>query len=231
MSIVKNSLLSLALAGSLSITEFTESAKDFFPNTSLQELNKEKKAIKEKKNFLKLSDEQLIEHKDQLDVMLSVNKRTFEDFFPTLDVSLQKWVKEDISTVNEVLIHFDKAFDIRLKQYENLKNIYKNSNVPEEMFSQINNMVMMTKEAKRKIKELKSQVIILVEVKKTFEDLNSYEKFDLNDYWLSSIEKENNILMVDIKNIDKNDFARIAKIEEELNQKLVSNNIDFVSVA
>lgn len=46
MDIIKNSMLSLALAGTLTASQFSENAKDYFPNKTLQELNTEKQSIK-----------------------------------------------------------------------------------------------------------------------------------------------------------------------------------------
>ncbi|MEA3523147.1 MAG: hypothetical protein U9R50_09225 [Campylobacterota bacterium] len=230
MDIIKNSMLSLALAGTLTASQFSENAKDYFPNKTLQELNTEKQNIKKSKKHIYLDSEKIQNLEKQLDIMLGVNNRTFEDLFPALEISLQQWIKDDRENVYSALKFLDDAFDVRMKQYSNLKDIYKNSNVSSVHMDKIKEMVSLTAQAKKKVKELENQVKILLEAEKVFIEMNSKVQFQLSDYWLPSILEKDNALLITINDLKNDDFDSLNQLEDELNGYLESKTIDIITL-
>ena len=229
MSTIKQSMLSLALAGTLTASQFAKNVEDYFPKNNSQDLNIEKKNIQNSKKYTKLTEIQLADQKKHLDIMLDVNNRTFQDLFPALEVSLQKWVKDDKEKVSYILDILLESFNTRIKQYDNLKNACKNTNIPKEYIVQIDKMRTLSNDAKRKIKDFKNKVEILSEAKSIFNNLKSLD-IKFSDYWLPTIEDKNNIIFVSVDNIDLDDFETIEKLEVSLNKNLMSNNFDFIAI-
>jgi len=230
MNIIKNSMLSLALTGTLTASQFSENAKDYFPNKTFQELNIDKQSIKKSKKNIFLDDEKIENLKKHLDVMLRVNNRTFEDLFPALEISLQQWVKDDKENVYMALKFLNNAFNLRLKQYSNLKNIYRNSNISSIHMNTIKEMVSFTTQAKRKIKELENQVKILTEAREIFIEINAKTKYELSDYWLPTILEKDNVLLITVNNLKNDDFDLFTQLEDELNGYLKSKTIDIITL-
>lgn len=222
---LKNSLLSLALAGTLSASQFTEKVKDFFPQNSAQELNVQKKQINAHK--LAMTSEMIEEHKKHLDVMMGVNERTFTDFIPTAQTSLQRWSKEDIESTSMALELMLGYLDIRLKQYSNMKLIYKKANAPKELVDQIALMDKMSREAKKQINEMIKESKIISSIN---EYLSKIDDVNIIDFWIPVIEEKSNI-MVKVAGIDENDFDKIDELESRLNSNITHKSIDTIMVA
>lgn len=165
-----------------------------------------------------------------LDIMLGVNNRTFEDLFPALEISLQQWIKDDRENVYTALKFLDDAFDVRIKQYSNLKDVYKNSNVSSIHMDKIKEMVSLTTQAKKKIKELENQIKILIEAEKIFIEMNSKVQFKLSDYWLPSILEKDNTLLITVNDLKNDDFDSLNQLEDELNGYLESKTIDIITL-
>jgi len=223
---LKKSLVSLALAGSLSASQFLNNVKDFVPQYSKQELNAQAKAIKSKKSKT-LNSEQIKTIQESIEAMMFVNTTTFTDFLPTFEIALQKWVKEDVESVYLAIDLIDEFLNIRLKQYTNMKTMLKGTNFPKEEYAKIEEMEKLSREAKRTIQKYKQDIQILSSIQ---HDLKNISEVQIDDFWLPTLE-ENNNLIVKVKSIKEDDFDAIEKIESLLNEKINSKYIDTIMVA
>jgi len=224
---VKKSLISLALAGTLSASQFLGNVKEFTPNTTLQELNAQESAFK-KQNAKSLSEEQIKVFEDAITIMMEVNEKTFSDFFPTLEISLQKWVKEDATSVQKAMNTIEEFLNIRLKQYTNMKKILKGKNPPKNLITQIEKMEKLSREAKRTLQKYKSDIEIILSVKKAFSQCSD---IPIADFWLPTISEHNNNILVKLEGIHDDDFDTIERYESLLNEKIDSKYIDTIMVA
>lgn len=224
---MKKSLISLALAGTLSASQFLGNVKEFTPNTTLQELNAQESAFK-KQNAKSLSEEQIKVFEDAITIMMEVNEKTFSDFFPTLEISLQKWVKEDATSVQKAMNTIEEFLNIRLKQYTNMKKILKGKNPPKNLITQIEKMEKLSREAKRTLQKYKSDIEIILSVKKAFSQCSD---IPIADFWLPTISEHNNNILVKLEGIHDDDFDTIERYESLLNEKIDSKYIDTIMVA
>lgn len=224
---LKQSLMSLALAGTLSASQFLSEIKEFVPQTSAQEFNQQKIAIQKSHKTTILNDEQLANLRENIDIMMSVNTRTFTDFLPTAEVGLQSWAKEDLAST---LLAFDTIttfIDMRLKQYSNMNLMLKNTNAPKELLKDISTMDRMSREAKKEVNRLQKNAQIISSIK---DELAKIQSVKIEDFWLPTIGEENNIL-VKIAGIKEDDFNKIDEIENQLNQEICSKYIQTIMVA
>lgn len=223
---IKNSLLSLALAGTLSATQFLSDIKDFTPNNDAQSLNKQSKMIRSK-NDKSLSKKQIENIQASIDIMFGVNERTFTDFLPTLEISLQKWAKEEEETLLAAMDWMENSLNTRLKQYSNMKSMLKSSNPPVELLENIATIDKMSREAKRTILTYKKYIKIIVSIKN---ELSEVDNIIVDDFWLPVIEEKENSVMVKLSGIDEEDFDRIDEIEHGLNIAINSEYIKTIMV-
>lgn len=226
---LQKTLLSLAVAGTLSASQFLGEVKSFSAKTDAQTLNKEAEAIKKLATRI-LTSEQKDVMKTSIEAMMRVNKRTYTDFIPTLETSIQKWSKEDKSEILEALDLISNFLDIRLKQYKNMKDMLKNTNIDKILLDEINNMEKMSRNAKKIISNYKNKVFIVDSIKTTLKSVKLKDNVSVNDFWIPVIEDTNDIV-VKISGVAEDDFEEIDKVESFLNEKIDSRYINTIMVA
>jgi len=222
---IKQSLVALAISGTLTASQFLTDVKNFIPKETAQNLNIQSKGIKAQKRK-HLTDEQILVIEQSIQTMIEVNERTFSDFLPSIDIALQRWVKEDKSSIESSLVWINEALNLRIKQYNNMKMALKNSNVSDELLEKIANMDRLSRRAKKIIKKYEEQITVISSIENELKTIEN-----INDFWLPVIEENQNSVIVDIKDIDKNNFDKIEEIEESLNQQINSKYIQYIMVA
>jgi len=223
---LKQSLLSLAVAGTLSASQFLHEVKEFIPQETKQSLNKNHKTILQHNTQNSMNKEQVQNLQEQLDVMMNINKKTFTDFLSVAEICLQKWVKEDKEPVVNAMNSMTDFLDIRLKQYKNIRTLYKKQ-APQEIMDTLSELEQLSKEAKSVVQNFKNEIEIIVSIQNELKNNEIIE-----DFWVPIVQiKDKNIVMVKLKNIDENDFDKIDRVEEELNKTITSKYIDAIMVA
>lgn len=225
---MKKTLISLALAGTLSASSFLSEVKDFLPNENAQDLNQQLKSIKKQSNARQVSPEKLATIQQSIDIMHSVNKRTFTDFLPTVEVSLQLWVKTDKEALVQAMDWMDDALSLRLKQYTNMKEMLKNTNAPHKMLQQIKDMEKMSRDAKRTITTYQKQIKVISAIQK---ELDAFNEISVKDFWIPVLELKENSIIIKVDGIAETDFDAIESLEERLNTSINSKYISAIMVA
>lgn len=220
---LKTTLLSLAIAGSLTASQFLDSTKDFAPQDSIQNLNKEAKLIKKNKTKTFTGD-QISGFQTSVNMMMEVNERTYTDFLPVLESSIQRWVKEDKGSVIQALDMMMNFLQIRLKQYSNLINGFKHSNVPQDILNKVAKMRELSREAKKIIATHQTNVEILISIN---EDLTNIKEIKVEEFWLPNIGEQNTVI-VKIKDLKEDDFQAMEEASQRLNELVTSPYIDTI---
>jgi len=226
---MKKTLLSLAVAGTLSASQFLAEVKDFSANTDAQTLNREAYAIKKMQTTL-LSDEQRNIMKGSVQAMMLVNERTYTDFLPTLETSIQKWSKEDKENLLQAIELISSFLDLRLKQYKNMKDMLKNTNIDKSLLNDISTMDKMSRNAKKILSSYKNQVAVIDSIKTSIFSVSLEDGISIDDFWIPILEESNNIL-VKVNGLKNDDFEKIDKTESFLNEKIASKYIHTIMVA
>ena len=223
---LKKSMLSLALAGTLSASQFLSHTKEFMPQESTQKLNQEAKLIKNSKSRT-LSQEQIDNIKSGISVMMGVNERTYTDFLSTLEASFQRWAKEDKASLSAALDTMTEFLNIRLKQYDNMSKALKGTNAPKELFSDISKMEKLSREAKKILTQHKKNLDIFTSIEKS---VMSIKDVAVESFWLPEIEEKNAVL-VKVSGIKEDDFEAMDKASQTLNESISSPYIEAIMVA
>jgi len=226
---MKETLLSLAVAGTLSASQFLAEVKDFSVNTDAQTLNKEATAIKKMQTRL-LSQEQSNIMKSSIQAMMLVNERTYTDFLPTLETSIQRWAKEDKNNLLQAIELITSFLDIRLKQYKNMKNMLNNTDIDKSILNDIATMDKMSRNAKKIFSSYKNQVAVIDSIKTSIFSVTLEDGISIDDFWIPVLEESNNIL-VKVNGLKNDDFEKIDKTESFLNEIIDSKYIHTIMVA
>jgi len=223
---LKESMLSLALAGTLTASQFLSHTKEFAPQESAQRLNKEAKLIKQSKTRA-LSVEQIENITSSVSIMMGVNKRTYSDFLPTLEASFQRWAIEDKESLSQALEIMPEFLNTRMKQYENIKKALKGTNAPKELLDDIAKMEKLSREAKKILAQHKKNLDIFTSIE---ESLMSVKDVEVMSFWLPEIAEKNAVL-VKVSGIKEDDFEAMDKASDILNKSVISPYIEAIMVA
>jgi len=223
---LKKSMLSLALAGTLTASQFLSHTKEFMPQESAQKLNQEAKLIKKTKSRT-LTQEQIDNIKNAVSIMMDVNNRTYSDFLPTLEASFQRWAKEDKASLSASLDIMSEFLSIRLKQYDNMVKALKGTNAPKELLSDISKMEKLSRDAKKILTQHKKNLAIFTSIEK---DIMSVQGVEVESFWLPEIEEKNAVL-VKVSGIKEDDFEAMDKATQTLNSRVTSEYIEAIMVA
>jgi hypothetical protein len=211
---IKNTVLSLVLASSMSVSAFADSVKSNIPEISFSKLKQQSASIK-KQSSSKMTDQQLSDFTKQLDVMKRVNLTTETDFIPALDANLQRWAKEDIAVLKYAVDYIKTALKSRQSQYDNLALVAKQLKAPKEIVEQIQELKKMTADTQEKVKEFNARIHAIEEANILVSEASKIIKID--DFWIPALAgNKNNALIVKTSAIAENDFDKLAEVEDQL---------------
>lgn len=217
---IKNTVLSLVLASSMSVSAFAATVKTNIPETSFSQLKQQAAKIK-KNDSAKMTDQQVNEFRNTLEIMKSVNLSTEKEFIPALDANLQRWAKEDIVVLKNALTYIKIALKSRQSQYDNLTSIAKNGKAPKEINERLYELKQLTNESQEKITEFTSRVKAIEEANLFIADASKI--VDIEDFWIPALAGDkNNILILKTTSIEQDNFAKLAATEEKLTTALAS---------
>ena len=223
---MKKSLLSLALAGSLSASQLFSYTQELKPQNTAQKLNQEARLIKNSKTRA-LTEEQIEQIAQSVDAMMSVNERTYSDFLPALEASFQKLAKEDKELLSQSLKMMKEFLDIRLKQYANISKALKSTNIPNDILENISKMEKLSREAKKIISNHEKNLHIYTSIESY---LGSLEDVKIKSFWVPEF-KEKSVVLVKVEGIDEDDFDAMDKATDALNAGISSPHIEAIMVA
>lgn len=222
MGIVKDSIVAMAVAGTLSIHAFATSIKDDYykPIDSILQ-------ARQKAQFT-LSDEKIEHIKNAISLMEQVNINTHSIYIPAMEASLQRWVKEDDSKVlYEVFSLIKDMLNECLRQYKNIKEILKNTNAS-YLLKDVDDLEKMTRLAKHKYAELEKNAQVIEEAKNFVSYINKNRIADIKEFWIPYIKENDNVLIV---NASYESEEERLQVEETLNKALVSNKIIAIAIS
>lgn len=218
---ITGSLLTLATAGTISISAFEAKVKSYLPQVSMNQLKRDKSNIAKTK---KLTEAQLSVFREELSVMADVNVHTQNVFLPALEANFQRWAKEDVQSLRDSIIWIQKALTARLKQYDVLATLFKKSKAPSQILEQLNILTTNSLLSQSQVKSLKLKIVVIEEAINLFEESQKIEQeIILEDFWVPAISTvEKNILIVTEKSIQNSqDYDKINAIEQNLQKELL----------
>jgi len=211
---LKNTVLSLVLASSMSVNVFADIAKSYMPEISFSKLKQQSASIK-KQASSKMTDQQLAVLINTLSVMKSVNEATENDFIPALDANLQRWAKEDSGVLKYAVDYIKTALKSRQSQYDNLALTAKQLKAPKEILEQIQELKKMTADTQEKVKEFNARIHAIEEANALVAEASKIIKID--DFWIPALTgNKNNALIVKTSAIGENDFDKLTEVEDQL---------------
>jgi len=217
---ITGGLLTIALASTISISEYEEKVKSALPEISMNKLKHDQKRIS---SVGVMTTAQLEIFEKELAVMKTVNDHTKDVFIPALQANLQRWSKEDIDAVRQSIAWIQTALTTRLKQYDVLSKMVKKAKAPSVVLAQLQALINDSKNSKQAIHVIKSETNVLEEALALF---NASQKVDANmvpeDFWLPTISiEEKNVLIVTNQMIqESNDYEALNLFETKLQHSL-----------
>lgn len=217
---LKNSVLSLLLASSMSVNAFADIAKSYMPEISFTKLKQQSASLK-KQSSSKMTEQQLADFTKQLDVMKTVNLSTETDFIPALDANLQRWAKEDIGILKYAVDYIKTALKSRQSQYDNLALAAKQLKAPKEIVEQIQELKKMTADTQEKVKEFNTRIHAIEEANTLVAEASKI--IEIDDFWIPAlVGNKHNALIVKTSAIQQNDFEKLTEVEDQLSASLSS---------
>lgn len=211
---IKNTVLSLVLASSMSVSAFADIAKSYMPEISFSKLKQQSASLK-KQSSSKMTEQQLSVLLNTLSIMKSVNVATENDFIPALDANLQRWAKEDIGVLKHAVDYIKTALRSRQSQYDNLALTAKQLKAPKEIVEQIQELKKMTADTQEKVKEFNARIHAIEEAKILVSEASKIIKID--DFWIPALAgNKNNALIVKTSAIGANDFDKLTEVEDQM---------------
>lgn len=221
LAMIKNTVLSLVIASSMSVNAFADIAKSYMPEISFSKLKQQSASLK-KQSSSKMTEQQLSDFTTQLDVMKTVNLTTETDFIPALDANLQRWAKEDIGVLKYAVDYIKTALKSRQSQYDNLALAAKQLKAPKEIVEQIQELKKMTADTQEKVKEFNARIHAIEEANILVSEASKIIMID--DFWIPAlVGNKNNALIVRTSAIGENDFDKLTEIEDQLMVSLSSS--------
>lgn len=222
MGIVKNSIVAMAAAGTLSLSAFAAIIKDesYKPINSTVQTRQKAQHI--------FSDEKIEYIKNAISVMEQVNINTHTIYIPAMEASLQRWVKEeDIKILYQVFDWIENRLNERLRQYKNIKKMLKNTNA-NYLLNEIGILEKMTRLAKQKYTELKKNAQVIEDAKNFVSYVNKNKIADIKEFWIPYVKENDNVLIVNISYETEEEHLKMEKI---LNETINSKKIIAITVA
>lgn len=222
MGIVKNSIVAMAAAGTLSLSAFAAIIKDesYKPINSTVQTRQKAQHI--------FSDEKIEYIKNAISAMEQVNINTHTIYIPAMEASLQRWVKEeDIKILYQVFDWIENRLNERLRQYKNIKKMLKNTNA-NYLLNEIGILEKMTRLAKQKYTELKKNAQVIEDAKNFVSYVNKNKIADIKEFWIPYVKENDNVLIVNISYETEEEHLKMEKI---LNETINSKKIIAITVA
>ncbi len=217
---LKNTVLSLVLASSMSVNAFADSVKSNIPEISFSKLKQQAASIK-KQPSSKMTDQQIADFTKQLEVMKSINLTTERDFIPALDANLQRWAKEDVNTLKGAVNYMKTALKSRQSQYDNLALVAKQLKAPKEIQEQFQELKRLTVDTQEKIKEFNARIHAIEEANTLVAEASKI--IEIDDFWIPALAgNKNNALIVKTSAIGENDYDKLTEVEDQLVASLSS---------
>ena len=220
MDKITGGLLTLAMASSLSASDFETKTKSALPEISMNKLKKDMKMMAQVKT---LTIEQAATFNNELEVMAKVNEHTKNIFLPALEANLQRWMKEDVESVKHSLTWIQIAITTRTKQYDVLQKLFKKAKAPSSLLSKLDLLTESSLENKVIVRNIKMKVEVLKEAKTLFSrNKNVLADIELDDYWLPvvSLESENSMIVTNNTIQTCKDFEWLDDVEQRLQSAL-----------
>lgn len=211
---LKNTVLSLVLASSMSVNAFADATKSNIPEISFSKLKQQAASIK-KQSSSKMSEQQLTDFTQQLEIMKSVNLTTERDFIPALDANLQRWAKEDINVLKDAVDYIKIALKSRQSQYDNLLLAAKQLKAPKEIQEQFHELKRLTADTQEKVKEFNTRIHAIEEA--NFLMVEASKIIEINDFWIPALSgNKHNALILKTASIEHDDYEKLTEVEDQL---------------